>query len=85
MGKKKIEETNIKERYFIIIDEVGELNPNEAIDKKDVIKDGFILHKSEKTVKEECQRYMSQIARLGAGLGFRQILATCSIGDVVPR
>jgi len=86
LGKKKIEETNIKERYFIIIDEVGELNPNEAIDKKDIAKDGFIIHKSEKTVKEECQRYMSQIARLGAGLGFRQILATqYPTGDVIPR
>lgn len=86
LGKKKIEETNIKERYFIIIDEVGELNPNEAIDKKDIVKDGFIIHKSEKTVKEECQRYMSQIARLGAGLGFRQILATqYPTGDVIPR
>jgi len=86
MGKKKIEETNIKDRYFIIIDEVGELNPDEAVDKKDVKKDGILVHKSEKTIKEECQIYMSHIARLGAGLGFRQILATqYPTGDVIPR
>ena len=35
LGKKKIEETNIYERHFIIIDEVGELNPDEAIDKEE--------------------------------------------------
>lgn len=86
LGKKNVQEAGIKERYFIIIDEVGELNPDEAIDKKDIKKDGVIIHKSEKTIKEECQRYMSQIARLGAGLGFRQILASqYTTGDVIPR
>lgn len=67
-------EAGINERHFIIIDEVGELNPSEAFDKDD------------KKLKEACQRYMSQIARLGAGLGFRQILATqYPTGDVIPR
>lgn len=57
-----------------IIDEVGELNPLEAVTKE------------EKKLKQECQTYMSQIARLGAGLGFRQILATqYPTGDVIPR
>jgi DNA segregation ATPase FtsK/SpoIIIE, S-DNA-T family len=74
LGKKKIEETDIKERNFIIIDEVGELNPDEAVDK------------TEKELKRQCQRYMSQIARLGAGCGFYQILATqYPTGDVIPR
>ncbi len=85
--KKKVEDAGITERHFIIIDEVGELNPDEAVDKKD-IKDsnGVIIKKSEKTIKLECQKYMSQIARLGAGLGFRQILATqYPTGDVIPR
>lgn len=61
-------------KHFIIIDEAGELNPNEAIDKE------------EKLMKVACQKYMSQIARLGAGLGFHLILATqYPTGDVLPR
>ncbi|MFL0498419.1 FtsK/SpoIIIE domain-containing protein [Priestia megaterium] len=72
--KKKVQDAGIKERHFIIIDEVGELNPGEAVSK------------GEREIKERCQKYMSQIARLGAGLGFRQILATqYGTGDVIPR
>jgi DNA segregation ATPase FtsK/SpoIIIE, S-DNA-T family len=86
LGKKKVQDAGIKTRHFIIVDEVGELNPDEAVDKKDIKKDGVIIHKSEKTIKEECQVYMSKIARLGAGLGFRQILASQYLtGDVIPR
>lgn len=74
LGKKNVQEAGIKERHFIVIDEVGELNPAEAIGKAD------------KALKSECQTLMSQIARLGAGLGFRQILATqYPTGDVIPR
>lgn len=74
MGKKNIQEAGIKERYFVIIDEVGELNPAEAITRE------------EKQLKLQCQTLMSQIARLGAGLGFRQILATqYGTGDIIPR
>jgi DNA segregation ATPase FtsK/SpoIIIE, S-DNA-T family len=74
VGKKKVWEAGITERHFVIIDEVGELNPDEAVDKE------------EKEIKKQCQKYMSQIARLGAGLGFRQILATqYPTGDVIPR
>lgn len=74
LGKKNVQEAGIKERSFIIIDEVGELNPSEAVGK------------AEKNLKEECQKLMSQIARLGAGLGFRQILATqYPVGDCIPR
>lgn len=73
-GQKNVQEAGIKERYFVIIDEVGELNPLEAVTKE------------EKKLKQECQTLMSQIARLGAGLGFRQILATqYPTGDVIPR
>lgn len=73
-GKKNVQEAGIKDRYFIIIDEAGELNPSESITDSD------------KKMKSECQTYMSQIARLGAGLGFRQILATqYPTGDVIPR
>ena len=86
VGKKNVQEAGIPERHFIIIDEVGELNPDETVDKKDIKKEGVIISKSEKTIKEECQKYMSQISRLGAGLGFRLILATqYPTGDVIPR
>lgn len=74
LNKKNVQEAGIKERYFIIVDEVGELNPIEAVTRE------------EKLLKQECQSLMSQIARLGAGLGFRQILATqYPTGDVIPR
>ncbi|MER2058821.1 MAG: FtsK/SpoIIIE domain-containing protein [Niallia sp.] len=73
-GKKNVQEANIKERYFVIVDEVGELNPQEAVTA------------GEKRLKQECQTIMSQIARLGAGLGFRLIVATqYPTGDVIPR
>jgi len=73
-GAKKVEQAGIKDRYFIVIDEVGELNPDEAVTRE------------EKALKQECQTLMSQIARLGAGLGFRQILATqYPTGDTIPR
>lgn len=74
LGKKKVQEANINERYFVIIDEVGELNAAEAVTRE------------EKLLKQECQTIMSQIARLGAGLGFRLVVATqYPVGDVIPR
>ena len=73
-GKKNVQQAGIKDRYFIIVDEVGELNPSEAVTRK------------EKLLKQECQTIMSQIARIGAGLGFRLIVATqYPTGDVIPR
>lgn len=74
MGRKSVQHAGIKERYFVIVDEVGELNPSEAVTKE------------EKRLKLECQTIMSQIARLGAGLGFRLLVATqYPVGDVIPR
>ena len=74
MGFKKVQDAGIKDRHFVIIDEVGELNPDEAVTRE------------EKQLKEECQTFMSQIARLGAGFSVRQILATqYPTGDVIPR
>jgi len=73
-GKKNVQQAGIKERYFVVIDEVGELNATEAVTKE------------EKRLKLECQTLMSQIARLGAGLGFRLVVATqYPVGDVIPR
>ncbi|MGE7020386.1 FtsK/SpoIIIE domain-containing protein [Solibacillus cecembensis] len=74
LGKKNVQQANIKERYFVIIDEVGELNAAESVTR------------DEKLLKQECQTIMSQIARLGAGLGFRLVVATqYPVGDVIPR
>lgn len=74
LGKKNVQQAGIKERYFVVIDEVGELNATEAVTR------------SEKLLKQECQTIMSQIARLGAGLGFRLVVATqYPVGDVIPR
>ncbi|UED70720.1 FtsK/SpoIIIE domain-containing protein [Brevibacillus sp. HD3.3A] len=73
-GVKNVQEAKDPIRHFVIVDEVGELNPDEAVTKE------------ERQLKERCQTYMSQIARLGAGLGYRQILATqYPTGDVIPR
>lgn len=73
-GVRNVQEAREKVRHFIIIDEVGELNPDEATNKED------------RALKERCQTYLSQIARLGAGLGYRLILATqYPTGDVIPR
>jgi S-DNA-T family DNA segregation ATPase FtsK/SpoIIIE len=74
LGKKNVREAGIKERYFVIVDEVGELNPLEKSSKED------------KELKQQCQTYMSHIARLGASLGFRIILATqYPTADTLPR
>lgn len=74
LGKKNVQQAKVKERYFVVIDEVGELNAAEAVTR------------SEKLLKLECQTIMSQIARLGAGLGFRLVVATqYPVGDVIPR
>lgn len=73
-GHKNVQQAKDGKRHFIIMDEVGELNPDEAVTKE------------EKKLKEQCQTYMSQIARLGAGLGYRLILATqYGTGDIIPR
>ncbi|MDN4609102.1 FtsK/SpoIIIE domain-containing protein [Sporosarcina highlanderae] len=74
MGKKNVVEGGIKERHFVIIDEAGELNPKEAVTRE------------ERQLKEECQKIMSQIARIGRSNGFRQVLATqYPVGDCLPR
>lgn len=74
LGKKNVQQANIKERYFVVIDEVGELNAAEAVTR------------DEKKLRLECQTIMSQIGRLGAGLGFRLVVATqYPVGDVIPR
>lgn len=75
MGKKSVLEARIPTRHFVIIDEAGELSESEGA-----------ITKEEKQIKIQCQALMSQISRLGAALGFRQILCTqYPVGNIIPR
>lgn len=67
-------ETNIKERYFIIVDEGAELCPDKSMDKE------------QQKLLGACQQMLSYIARIGGGLGFRLIFCTqYPTGDTLPR
>lgn len=63
-GYTNIIDTPIKKRTFIIVDEGAELSPN-------IVKD-----KQLKKYAEFCQLALSEIARIGGGLGYRLIYAT---------
>ncbi|MBJ3791226.1 cell division protein FtsK, partial [Bacillus sp. OA1] len=54
-------ETNIKERYFIIVDEGAELCPDKS------------MKKEQQRLLGACQQMLSHIARIGGALGFRLI------------
>lgn len=62
-GWTNIADTPIRERTFIIVDEGAELSPKS-------------VSKELKKYAELCQMYLSEIARIGGGLGFRLIYAT---------
>lgn len=59
-----VKEANISQRHFVIIDEGAQLSSKQTKDKN--------LRK----VLMECERLMEEVARLGAGLGYRLIYAT---------
>lgn len=59
-----VKEAGIRDRHFIIVDEGAQLSSKQTKDKE--------LRK----VLAECERLMEEIARLGAGLGYRLIYAT---------
>lgn len=61
-GYTNIVDTPIKRRKFIIVDEGAELAPN-------YVKDG-------KKQAAECQIHLSNIARIGGGLGYRLVYCT---------
>lgn len=61
---ENINETNIKKRKFIIIDEAGELVPKKGMSSEDIDQ------------IKECQRIISYIVRISAALGFRLIYGT---------
>lgn len=63
-GYTNIIDTPMKKRTFIIVDEGAELSPS-------IVKD-----KRAKKYAEFCQACLSEIARIGGGLGYRLIYAT---------
>ena len=64
MGFTNIQDTPIKKRTFIFVDEGAELSPN-------IVKD-----KRAKKYAEFCQGALSEIARISGGLGYRLIYGT---------
>lgn len=63
-GYTNIIDTPIKKRTFIFVDEGAELSPN------------IVKTKEAKRHAEFCQAALSEIARIGGGLGYRLIYAT---------
>ncbi|KEK23516.1 FtsK/SpoIIIE domain-containing protein [Bacillus gaemokensis] len=67
-------ETDIKERYFVIVDEGAELCPDKSMEKE------------QQKLLGACQQMLSHIARIGGALGFRLIFCTqYPTGDTLPR
>lgn len=62
-GYKNISDTNIRKRTFIIVDEGADLSPR-------------LVGKENKKYAELAQIYLSEISRIGGGLGFRLVFAT---------
>ncbi|PAE20477.1 hypothetical protein CHH80_10710 [Bacillus sp. 7504-2] len=60
-GSEDIKEAGIDTRHFIVIDEAAQISPN------------IITGKEEKEKARKCEEALSEIARIGAGLGFRLI------------
>ncbi|MCI0768130.1 FtsK/SpoIIIE domain-containing protein [Bacillus sp. TL12] len=66
--------TSIKERHFIIVDEGANLCPTQGLPKK------------QRDLLFMCQEMLSEIARIGGGLGFRLIFCTqYPTSDTLPR
>lgn len=63
-GYSNIIDTPIKKRTFILVDEGAELSPS------------IVKTKEAKKYAEFCQAALSEIARIGGGLGYRLIYAT---------
>lgn len=73
-GYEDITEAKMKHRHFIIIDEAAELASQGIADK------------DEKKKRIECERIISEITRIGGGLGYRLIFATqYPTADTLPR
>ncbi len=63
-GCEDIKEAGFDTRHFIIVDEAAQISPN------------IITGKEEKEKARQCEEALSEIARIGAGLGYR--LVYCS-------
>lgn len=63
-GYEDINEANQKERHFIIIDEAAEISSHGETDKE------------LKKMKVECENIVADIARRGAGVGYRLVYCT---------
>lgn len=60
-GYEDIKEAGIDTRHFIIVDEAAQISPQ------------IITGKEEKEKARQCEEALSEIARIGAGLGYRLI------------
>lgn len=73
-GYEDVKEAKFKERHFIIVDEAAELAPQGIVDTE------------QKKMRAECQHYAAEIARIGAGIGYRMVYATqYPTADCLPR
>jgi hypothetical protein len=73
-GWEDVNEANIKDRHFVVIDEAAEFS-------------SYGLPAGEiKTKCQEIERYCAEIARIGAGLGYRLVFCTqYPTADTLPR
>jgi DNA segregation ATPase FtsK/SpoIIIE, S-DNA-T family len=60
-GSEDIKEAGINTRHFIVIEEAAQISPN------------ILTGKEEKEKARRCEEALSEIARIGAGLGYRLI------------
>jgi hypothetical protein len=73
-GYEDVREAKQKAREFIIVDEAAEISSAGIGDKE------------EKQKRVECERILSEIARIGGALGFRLVFATqYPTADTLPR
>lgn len=60
-GSEDIKEAGISTRHFVVVDEAAQISPH------------IVTGKEEKEKARKCEEALSEIARIGAGLGYRLI------------
>lgn len=74
LGYEDIKEAGDHKRHFIIVDEGAELSSSGITEKK------------RKATLQTCERLLSEIARIGGGIGYRLVFATqYPTADTLPR
>ena len=63
-GWENVKEAKFKDRHFIVIDEAAQISSGDETDKEI------------KKMKVECERIITEIARIGGGIGYRLVYAT---------